>query len=80
MTAAKKPKAPKFDMKPAKSSSLSMYGYDEASKTLAVTFMGGATYHYADVPKSAVDAMADAKSIGGHFAAHVRDKFKGTRQ
>lgn len=81
MSAANKPKAPAIDMKPVTSSSIKAHGYDAASKTLAVQFVGSDhVYHYAGVPQADADALGKADSIGKHFASAIRDKFKGTRQ
>lgn len=71
-------KAKTIPMKRVISSNVSAVGYDEASKTLAVQFSSGGTYHYHDVPKDAHDAFLAAKSLGGHFAQHLRTKFKCT--
>lgn len=79
-TTPKKPKAPTFDMKPVQSSSIKAHGYDAASKTLAVQFGNGTTYHYAGVPPEAAEALGKADSAGKHFASAIRDKFKGTKQ
>ena len=40
------PKPPSPAMTPVKSSQLTKVGYDEATRTLAVEFKGGAVYHY----------------------------------
>lgn len=64
-------------MNECKSSCISAHGYDAASKTLALTFKGGKTYRYADVPPSAYDALREAKSAGTYFAKHINGKFKG---
>lgn len=62
-------------MKPVKSSMISHVGYDAASKTLHVQFPGGSTYEYRGVEPEQHTALMDAKSIGKHFASHVRGKF-----
>jgi len=68
---------------PVKSSNIAAVGYDENSGTLAVQFCGaqsgsaeGRIYHYADVPRSAFDALRNADSVGKHFAHHIRSKYK----
>lgn len=67
------PKAPaEIPMTGLKSSAVSAYGYDAASKTLAVTFKGGRTYRYADVPQGFVDGIAGADSVGKYLGAGVR--------
>ena len=73
-------KALVIDMKPVKSSNISHQGYDAASKTLAITFSSGATYHYPNVSWELVQKMGKAKSIGGFFASDIRNAFKGVKQ
>lgn len=64
-----------------KSRNIAAYGYDEASKTLAVKFKSsGKTYHYADVPKSVFEQLGGADSVGKFFAAHIRLKYKASPQ
>lgn len=50
-------------------------GYDDATKTLAVTFKNGAgaIYHYPDVPKETFDAFKSAESIGKFFGQHIKN-------
>ena len=74
------PKKPTIAMKSVDSSSVAAHGYDAASKTLAVQFKGGHVYHYTGVPQSVADGLGSAKSVGGYFAAHVRDQFKAAKQ
>lgn len=70
--------APQIPMKPCRSSMLSSHGYDPVSKTMVLTFHGGKTYTYPGVPQTEYDALARAKSLGKHFAQHIRGKFKPT--
>jgi hypothetical protein len=68
-------------MKAVKSSQIAATGYDSASKTLAIKFNNGQkVYHYSDVPQEQFDALMAAESIGKHFGAHIRGKFKHTLQ
>lgn len=53
------------------SSNVYAWGYDAATRTLAVRFKSGATYHYADVPQSVVDELMEAKSIGGFIGSRI---------
>jgi hypothetical protein len=56
------------------SSQVAAVGYDEATKTLAVTFTRGtgAIYHYLNVePQLHRDFMA-AESIGSFFGKHIK--------
>ena len=71
-------KTPSIKLAPVKSSGITELGYDEASKTLAVKFASGGVYHSHGVPAGEVAKLHAAKSIGGHFAAHIRKKFKNT--
>jgi hypothetical protein len=73
-----------------KSSQLHSHGYDTATKTMAIRFHGkvapngvklpGPVYHYHDVSQEAYDALVKAESLGKHFGANVRNKFKFTKQ
>lgn len=77
---AKSATVPKIDMKPVKSSNISHSGYDATSKTLALTFSSGATYHYPDVSPDVFEKMGKAKSVGSFFASDIRTQFKGIKQ
>lgn len=68
-----------MEMKPVKSSTLKEVGYDAQSKTLAVTFKNGGTYHYPNVPEHEHARLLAAPSLGGHFAQHIRPVYKGKR-
>lgn len=72
---------------PVKSSQIASIGYDAATQTLAVEFWNkdgaphggdvpGAVYHYEGVPAEAHAALIAAESVGKHFGAHIRGKFK----
>ena len=65
-------------LKPVDSKMMQAWGYDPASRTLAVRFGPGKVYHYADVPPEVEGHMRDAKSVGIAFALHVRGKFQHT--
>lgn len=49
------------------SSMLSSAEYDSDDKELAVTFSGGKTYHYVDVPIETYVALSEAPSAGKYF-------------
>lgn len=66
-------------MTPVKSNSLAAIGHDAATNTLKVQFANGGTYHFKDVPASEHAKLMAAKSIGSHFQANIRTKYKGTR-
>jgi hypothetical protein len=67
-------------MQKVKSSSVAAYGYDEATRTLAVRFLNGGVYHYADVPPETATGLGSAKSIGSYLHAHIRGKFGHRKQ
>ena len=67
----------KITMTPAKSSNIKAYGYDAATRTLAVDFVGGsATNHYHNVPPEIASKLAGAESTGRFFSANIRGVFK----
>lgn len=68
-----------IEMKAVKSSNIESLGYDEATKTLAVKFKSGGTYHYSDITADQHTAFSGAKSIGAHFHENFR-KLKGVKQ
>lgn len=63
-------------IKPVKSSNVDGYHYDAATKTLAIKFKTGKTYHYSGVPQSTVDELLEAPSFGSHVSKHIIPKFK----
>lgn len=66
-------------MKPVKSSNINAVGYDADKKELQVEFKGGGVYAYDEVPPEVHEALAAAESVGKHFHAHVKDKYKTRR-
>jgi len=74
-----------MDMKPVKSSNIAEVGYEPRTKTLAIRFKGkdgklGRLYHYDGVSQKEYDACCGAESIGGYFAANIRNAFNGVHQ
>ena len=57
------------------SSVIRRFRYDEASRTLTITFVSGQRYAYAEVPPDVHRRFVEAFSKGRFFAAHVRDRF-----
>lgn len=57
---------PMTEVPKERSSQVAAYGYEPASKTLAVIFRRGAghVYHYADVPQEKADGLSTAPSLG----------------
>ncbi len=49
--------------------------YDELSQRLLITFAGGKTYKYYDVPRSVYENFLRAESKGGFFNRCVRDRY-----
>lgn len=77
LKAAPKPEAPaEIPLLPVISSNILAVGYDEPSRTLAVQFISGDVYRYADVPPQAHAALMAAKSIGKHFGAEIKPRFQ----
>lgn len=66
-------------MTPLKSSNLAAASYDDATRTLTIKFNSGATWAYAEVPRTIYDGLVDAKSAGQFFAAKIRGQFVGRR-
>lgn len=64
----------KITMRPLASSSINAFGYDPASKTLAVEFKGGLRYHYEGVSQAEADGLASAKSAGQYVNSLVRGR------
>lgn len=52
-------------MREVRSSNIDAIGHDKESKTLAVRFKGGQTYHYQDVPHEVYMQVISSESIGG---------------
>ncbi len=62
---------------PCTSAALTGYGYDAATKTLAIQFKSGHAPHlYADVPVEIASGLALSPSKGKYLAEHIRGKFK----
>lgn len=59
-----------------KSSLLSDIDYNEAEKTLSVTFLKGGTYEYFDVFPETWELFKTANSVGQFFLARIRDKYE----
>lgn len=76
----KKPAPLVIPLTPCKSSNISAFGYDAASKTLAVQFGSGHTYHYPGVGSEVFEKLGKAKSVGSFFATDIRNAFTGVKQ
>ncbi len=66
---------PAITLDAVESNQVKAIGYDEATKTLAVTFTRGtgAIYHYPDVSKETFDSFKAAESIGKFFGQHIKN-------
>ncbi len=59
-----------------RSSMMTRIDYDGDSSELDITFVGGKTYRYFDVPSEIYDNLLDADSKGQFFNEHIKDKFE----
>lgn len=60
----------------ASSSVITRVLYDAASQTLAVTFVSGKKYLYADVPPEVATELQTAPSLGQYFNWRIRDQYE----
>ena len=58
------------------SSTIKDIKYDPAKKELEVTFHSGGTYRYHGVEPEAHEAFKSADSLGSHFHANIKTKYK----
>ena len=70
----------KIPLAPRKSTNIKATGYDAATKTLAVQFVNGVVWHYADVPAALAEELHAAPSIGSFFGKKIRGEFESTVQ
>jgi lysyl-tRNA synthetase class 2 len=56
------------------------FGYHASEQRLEVLFTTGRRYNYYGVPAELADAMRQSFSKGEFFNAHIRDKFRFTRE
>jgi hypothetical protein len=62
---------------PVKSSNINKLGWLDG--VLHVEFSNGGLFSYPGVTNEDYQKLINAKSIGSHFAQHVRAKIKGTK-
>lgn len=62
------------------STNIAAVGYRRETRTLRVRFRDGSEYDYADFGPVQYSELVGAESIGVHFAANIRGKFKSTRR
>ena len=58
------------------SSNIALLKYDSETWTLEVTFHGGSTYHYFDVPENIWDGLKNADSQGVFLNAQIKGHFR----
>lgn len=68
---AKKPTS-----KLVKSSNVKRVGYTPGDKLLTVEFKTGDAYQYRGVPAAVHAKLLKAKSVGGYFAEHVKNRYE----
>ena len=60
------------NMIPVSSNNLTAVGYDTLSNTLYVSFKGGSTYAYFDVPVNVYNQLMKAPSHGRFLASNIK--------
>ena len=65
-----------MQLTPVKSSNIEAIGH--AGTALRVQFKGGKVFEYPGVSAAEFNALHTAPSVGSHFGAHIRSKFKGS--
>jgi hypothetical protein len=68
-----------MDRKPVNSSAIKSVGHDKSSQTLEVEFNSGAVHRYTGVNSVTASKLRTAKSVGGFFAANIRDAYPSER-
>ena len=58
------------------SSLISRIVYDEAARTLRLTFRHGPAYIYYDVPEREFEALRNAASPGRHYNLYVKGRYR----
>lgn len=62
---------------PVKSSNIAELGWNDG--ILHVKFSNGGLFSYSGVSNQLYNELLGAKSIGAHFAKHIRPKFTGVK-
>lgn len=75
LSMGRKPDKPKIPMDDVKSSTVKSVGYDAPSRTLAVQFASGGTYHYHGVAPEVHTSLMKAESIGKFLHNRVKGKY-----
>ena len=66
-----------IQLTPVKSSNITKLGWNDG--VLHVEFSNGGLFSYSGVTSQMYNELLEAKSIGAHFAKHIRTKHKGTK-
>ncbi len=66
-------------MQEVKSSMLTHVGHDPMTNKLTVRFTNGGEYVYDEVTEDEYKDLMEAKSIGAHFAQHIRPHKKSAK-
>ena len=53
--------------------------YDEAKRTLTLTFRKGGNYTYHDVGKTCYQGLCEAPSAGRYFRQHIKGVYEWSR-
>ncbi|RXZ48650.1 KTSC domain-containing protein [Agromyces fucosus] len=61
------------------SSNIVTIGYDTASQTMEIEFIGGSVYQYFDIPAHIYEGLLAAGSAGQFFHAQVRGHYRYAR-
>lgn len=67
-----------MEMELVKSSHIEAIGYDKKTKTVAVRFLSGKTYHYRPINFRGYVEFKEAPSLGKHLHANFRNNPKIT--
>jgi KTSC domain len=63
---------PRLNRIATESRTVASVGYDAPSSTMELEFVDGGVYRYFVVPRSVLDALLTADSIGRFFHEHIR--------
>lgn len=70
---------PVLNIIPVESSAIKSLTYDGRRKVLGIQFTSGHSYLYFAVPKSALDRMLKADSIGKFYHREIKDVYESER-
>ena len=68
-----------MEMRPVQSSNIDAVGYNPETREMRIQFKGGGKYAFHGISPEQHKALVNAPSVGGHFAAHIRPKFRGKK-